>query len=104
MEKEITTELNQELADLILRYDIDVHARKSIILTLLKDKDIEINEERFNQYQTEYNNRLATFEMLKAELEEQIIIPLTHGQKCHWELNYNSNILHIYLEDEQDNE
>ena len=104
MSKEITTELNQELADLILRYDIEVNSRKSIILEILKNNDIEVSEERFNRYQAEYNNRLATFEMLKSELEQQIVLPLTNGQPCHWELNYNSNILHIYLEDEQTDE
>lgn len=94
--KDFTIKIPEEIVNLILRYHIETESRKKIILTLLREEEIEVTTERFQRYQTEYENRAFTFDALKKFINNEYVKPLlNNNDSVKWELNYSDNLLHI---------
>lgn len=67
----------------------EVDARKSII-TFMLSNGMDISTEQFKKYQDEYNEFFAKSELLKAQLENDYIKPLSNGKEYSWVLDYST--------------
>ena len=92
-------EIPEEITLMAQKYDLEASTRKEIIIYLLSHTDIDINEERFAQYQADYDEKKFSFEVTKQEIEKEFILPKVNNKKCHWKLDYGTNIITITLEE-----
>ena len=93
-------EIPEKLVTMIQKYDIEQTARRNVIAYILSFNNINITNERFQKYQKEYEEKLFSFEITKKELEKEYITPIIkENTKYSWNLNYNTNILTLNIED-----
>ena len=99
MQKQKQIEIPEAATNIVQRLDFDAQGYKDIIIYLLSNKDIEISEERFNEYQEKYLEAKYTFELAKQEIEKQFI-DSENITNYNWNLNYKNNILTITWEED----
>ena len=93
--KTIEIPIPEELVNVVLEYHIESESRKNIILTLLRDQRINLDNERFQKYQEEYEGKNFVFEALKKSITECYVKPIVQNEDASWILNYSDNILYI---------
>ena len=91
----ISIELPVELVTELLRLDLEVQSYKDIIVTALQDEDINISDERFQQYEEQYTTKFSLFQALKMQVENDYVFPITKGKSCSWRIIYYTNQLEI---------
>lgn len=87
MTKTIT--IPEELRDKVQRADIERSACRDIITYIIGKNDIDLSNERFLQYQQEYNNRFFAFENAKKEVERDYV-KKNFNDAISWNLDYNT--------------
>lgn len=91
--KEIIIDIPEEIVNFIQRLDIECQSYKNIISYILIHNDVNISNERFKQYQENYQKTLYAFEIAKQELEKKYV--LNNFSNCSWRLDYKTNSLFI---------
>ena len=98
MIKQIT--VPEDITTMIQRYDVEQTARRNVIAYILSFNDIDITNERFQNYQKEYEEKLFSFEIAKKELEKQYILPEVKDNKTYsWNLDYETNIINLNIKE-----
>lgn len=99
MTKTIT--IPEEVKNKVQRADIERCARRDIIAFILENNnDINIDNERFQNYQKEYSEKFNNFEVLKSEIEKEYVKPnIGNYQAIRWNLDYNTNEITITIKD-----
>ena len=92
----ITIEIPEDITIIVQRYDIERTSRRDILIYLLQN-DINIDENRFTQYQKEYDEKYFAFDVARGEIEKYYVRPLVNNRKCDWSLDYATNIITINL-------
>ncbi len=82
------------LRDKIQKADIERSSRRDII-TYILEKGINVPEERFAKYQSEYDEKFRNFEQAKNELEKEYVMPATNGTASNWSLDYSTCVVTI---------
>lgn len=79
------------------RYDYEVQSRQQVIENILLN-NYEINNELFNHYQLDYDNKVYLFMKEKLNFEQEYVIPnlpQDYINNYNWKLNYKTLILTI---------
>lgn len=76
-----------------------VDGMKNILHTIITDKNIEISEEKFNQYIDRYIDLYSYFEMIKNKISH-LYFP-ENGKVQNWTIDYNDQMIYfdVILED-----
>ena len=81
----------EELVSKVQKADIERSARRDIITYIIERNNIEITNERFLEYQKEYDEKFADFELFKSQIEKEYIQKTFPTDKIiNWNLNYNT--------------
>lgn len=94
--KIMTITIPEEVRNKVQKADIERSSRRDII-TYIMEKDINISEERFKQYQKEYDEKFFEFEQAKNEIEKNYVVPATKGKASNWSLDYSSCVVTINI-------
>lgn len=98
--KTIKINIPNDIKNLIQKFDIEAQSRKEIIEYVLLN-NIDITNERFAQYQQDYDKRLYEFNVAKQELAKTYVLPeVKEIDKYNWRLDYTTSILAIEVEEE----
>ena len=90
----IEIQIPEDLRNAIQRADIEYQSRRNILIYIMEN-NINIPQERIDQYQKDCDDKFMLFNNLKNILEQQYVIPNTKNQKSTWNLDYISSILTI---------
>ena len=63
------------------------------------ENNVNVSDERFQQYQKEYDEKYFSFETAKMEIEKNYVKPLIKDKTCNWSLDYSSCIITITLQE-----
>lgn len=93
-------ELTQQQIDYIQRLDTEMCSRRSLISFMISS-GMDISNERFKEYQKEYEDAFLLFETAKGVIEEEYVDKNLNPmqKKLNWDLNYKTHILTITYED-----
>ena len=94
--KIMTITIPEEVRNKVQKADIERSSRRDII-TYIMEKDINISEERFKEYQKEYDEKFFEFEQAKDEIEKNYVVPATEGKASNWSLDYSSCVVTINI-------
>jgi hypothetical protein len=89
MTKTIVITVPEEIRNEVQRYDIERSSRRDIIAYILSGA-VNVSEERFAQYQKEYDEKFAAFEQAKSNIEKNFVMPATSGKASNWSLDYST--------------
>lgn len=89
MTKTIVITVPEEVRNEVQRCDIERSSRRDIIAYILSGT-VNVSEERFAQYQKEYDEKFAAFEQAKSNIEKNFVMPATSGKASNWSLNYST--------------
>lgn len=64
--------VSEEDRDMLQRADITCSAHRDVI-TFILGNDVKVSDERFKQYQTEYEVKFAAFEQAKQDLQNKYL-------------------------------
>ena len=98
MTKTMTITVPEEVRNEVQRYDIERSSRRDIIAYILSGA-VNVSEERFTQYQKEYDDKFAAFEKAKKDIEINYVMPATSGKASNWSLDYSTCIVTITYEE-----
>lgn len=91
-------EIPENISIYVQKADIEQTSRRNVIAYVLS-LNIDISNERFQQYQKDYEEKMFIFETIKTELEKEYIIPKIKSKNYNWKLNYNKNIITVIEEE-----
>lgn len=97
-EKILTVEIPEEIVATVQKYDIERCARRDIIVYIMEN-NTNVSPERFAQYQKEYDDKYFAFEAAKSEIEKNYVRPLIKDKAANWNLDYESHIITITLQE-----
>lgn len=89
----------QVLRDNVQRANTERDARRDILLYIMQN-DIDISEERVNQYQKEYDDKFLAFEKAKSIIEKEYVQPAVEGKASKWSLDYDTCTVTITVLDD----
>ena len=90
----------EEVSLLVQRADIEQTSRRNVLAYVLRFDDIDISNERFKQYQKDYEEKLFIFETTKTELVKNYIEPKIKNKKYNWSLDYNTYTITVTEQEE----
>ena len=79
-----------EERDIIQRADIECSARMNLISFIMRSNDMDLDNQRFKDYQNEYTEYFLAFEKVKRDLENKYLAGKTYSS---WSLDYASSVL-----------
>lgn len=91
-------EIPENISIYVQKADIEQTSRRNVIAYVLS-LNIDISNERFQQYQKDYEEKMFIFETIKTELEKEYIIPKIKSKNYNWKLDYNKNIITVIEEE-----
>lgn len=91
-------EIPENISIYVQKADIEQTSRRNVIAYVLS-LNIDISNERFQQYQKDYEEKMFIFETIKTELEKEYIIPKIKSKNYNWKLDYNKNIITVTEEE-----
>lgn len=91
-------EIPENISIYVQKADIEQASRRNVIAYVLS-LNIDISNERFQQYQKDYEEKMFIFETIKTELEKEYIIPKIKSKNYNWKLDYNKNIITVIEEE-----
>ena len=102
MEKQI--KIPEAVTNMIQRLDIDMQSYRDIVIYILTHKDLNIDEDRFIEFQKQYTNTKYAFEIAKQELEKKYILNLNNENENNkkynsWTLDYRTNTIHVQIKE-----
>lgn len=98
----IEIKIPSEIVNQIQQYDIQCRSRQEIITRILNQNITCYNQQLFNNYQKEYEEKYYLFEKAKQELEDKYVKPnVSDTDKYTWELIYFTNTLIINKKEEE---
>lgn len=89
--------LPQDKINHIQKLDTEMSARRSLISFMISN-GMDVSNQRFKEYQQDYEQAFLLFETAKAEIEQEYVdknLNSSYQQKLSWDLNYRTNILTI---------
>ena len=95
--KTIEITVPEEIRDMAQKANVERDSRRDIITYIMTNSDINISEERFKEYQKEYDEKYLAFEQAKNVIEKDYIMPTTEGKASNWSLDYSSCVVTITI-------
>lgn len=100
--QEIT--VNQDTVNLLEALHYEVNSRREVIHFMLTKPDPGFNKELFDHYNKEYAEFYAQYDMAKNELQRTYVSDELVAKGAVWNLDFNSCILTVTLDEEESNE
>ena len=84
----------------IQAYDLDFHAKRTLMTYIIGHADLDITQEQIDNYKVEYTTAYSLFELAKKQLEKDYIQPVfTSSVDYSWVLDYDTSIIIITIKD-----
>ena len=93
----ITVIVSEEDRNTVQRADIERSSRRDILIYLMQHPEVDISEERKQEYQKEYDEKYFAFEQAKSMIENKYVFPNGKNKQLNWNLDYSSCELTITL-------
>ena len=94
-----TITVPEEIRTAAQKANVERDARRDILLYIMQN-DVNISQERINQYQKEYDDKFFEFEKIKNVIEKEYVQPAVDGKASKWSLDYDTCTVTITLSDE----
>lgn len=97
-------ELPQDRINYIQKLDAEMSAKRSLISFMISN-GMDISNERFKEYQQNYETAFLLFETAKTEIEQEYVdknLNSSYQKKLGWDLNYKTNILTISYQENKE--
>lgn len=79
--------ISEEDRDFVQRADIECSARMNLISFIIRSGTLDLDNQRFKDYQNEYTEYFMAFEKAKKDLEKKYLAGKTYSS---WSLDYSS--------------